>query len=193
MKKNKTADLVEKIITGIKIICVIVLFMLVAVLAIQRFSNNDVAIAGIRIFNVVTGSMIPVYNVGDVVIVKEVDPDTLKVGDDISYLGKEDTFAGKVITHRIIRVEKTSIGKRFITQGVANDAQDPMIDESQVYGKVLGKSYVLSVLTGLTQNMGLFYTVIFVPVAVLMFLQIKDHIDSKNEEDDDEYEDDDDE
>ena len=44
MKKNKTADLVEKIITGIKIICVIVLFMLVAVLAIQRFSNNDVAI-----------------------------------------------------------------------------------------------------------------------------------------------------
>ena len=159
MKKNEAMGIFEKIITIVKVICVIFLICLVSILAIQRFSNNDFAIAGIRIFNVATGSMEPVYNVGYVLIVKEVEPDTLRVGDDITYLGKEDTFAGKVITHRIIRVEKTSLGKRFQTQGVANDSPDPLVDQSQVYGKVLGKSTILTLLTGLTQNMGLFYAI----------------------------------
>lgn len=190
-KKNQFFD---KIITLIKVVCVIFLIILVAVLAIQRFSNNSKSFAGYRFFNVATGSMIPVYNIGDVVVVKEVDTKTLKIGDDITYLGKEDTFAGKVVTHRIINIEKTNMGNIIHTQGVANDAPDPTIGEDQVYGKVIGKSLVLSILGKLTENMGLFYVIIFIPITIIMFLQIKDHIDEKNaedDEDDEEYEDDD--
>lgn len=187
-------DFVDKLITGVKVVCVIFLLVVVAVLAIQRFSNNNIAFAGFRMFNVVTGSMIPVYEVGDVVIVKEVDPATLEVGDDITYLGKEDTFAGRVVTHRIIRIQKSTIGNIYYTQGVANDAPDPTITADQIYGKVIGKSFLMSFLSRLTENMGIFYIVIFLPIGLFMFLQIKDHIDSKyeNEEDDDEYEEDDD-
>ena len=85
MKFNK--DALDKILTGIKIICAVFLILLVTMLAIQRFSNNDFALFGYRMFSVATGSMIPVYEVGDVVVVKEVDPATLKVDDDITYFG----------------------------------------------------------------------------------------------------------
>ena len=181
MKFNK--DALDKILTGIKIICAVFLILLVTMLAIQRFSNNDFALFGYRMFSVATGSMIPVYEVGDVVVVKEVDPATLKVDDDITYLGKEDTFAGKVVTHRIIRIQKSTIGTIFYTQGVANDAPDPTITADQIYGKVVRKSIFMSFLSRLTENMGLFYAVIFVPVGIIMFLQIKDHIDAKYEDD----------
>ena len=58
---------------------IIVVLMLVAVL-LQRTTNNSVSIGGYRMFAVATGSMIPVYNVGDVLISKEINAKSLKVG-----------------------------------------------------------------------------------------------------------------
>lgn len=75
---EEKTSIIEKIMSVIKTICVIILLFIIAILALQRFSNNERAIAGIRIFNVATTSMVPKYEVGDVLLVKEVDPDTLK-------------------------------------------------------------------------------------------------------------------
>lgn len=182
----------EVIITVIKSICAIILILLVAVLALQRFSNNEIAIGGIRIFSVATESMVPKYKVGDVLVVKEVDVDTLKVGDDITYLGKVDSFAGRVVTHQIIDIEETTEGKIYHTKGIANEIEDPTIEGDQIYGKVIYKCILISLLTKLTQNMTLFFIVVFIPFAILIFLQIKDSMDARDDEEDDEDEDDDD-
>ena len=168
------------------------MILLVAVLALQRFSNNEIAIGGIRIFSVATESMVPKYKVGDVLIVKEVDPDTLEVGDDITYLGEVDSFAGRVVTHQIIDIEETTEGKIYHTKGIANEIEDPTIDGDQIYGKVIYKCILISLLTKLTQNMTLFFIVIFIPMAILIFLQIKESMDERNEEDDEEDDEDED-
>ncbi len=182
---------INAIFTLIKIICVIVLVLLIFVLAMQRFSNNKIAIGGFRVFNVVTTSMVPEYVVGDVVVVKDVDPDTLKLGDDITYLGKEDSFANRVVTHRLIRIEETTVGKRFHTQGIANPTEDPTITADQIYGKVVYKCIVISALAKLMNNMTLFYVVVFIPLAILIVMQIIDFANSRKEIDDDDDEDDD--
>ena len=195
MKKNKLKfELLEKILNIAKVICIIFLILLIAVLALQRFSNNEKTIAGIRVFNVATGSMIPKYQVGDVLIVKEVNTDSLKVGDDITYLGKVDSFAGRVVTHQIIDIEEKTDGRVFHTKGIANDIEDPTITEEQIYGKVIYKSVIISLFSKLMNNMTAFYIVFLVPLAILIFLQIKDLRDtnvSENDNDDEEYEEDD--
>jgi signal peptidase len=192
MKEKKENKILDIIFTIIKLICVVILILLIIALAMQRFSNNENAIGGIRIFNVATGSMIPKYEVGDILIVKEVDTNELEVGDDITYLGKVSTFAGRVVTHQIIQIEESETGEKiFHTKGIANDTEDPEITADQIYGKVIYKCVVLSLLTKLMNNMAAFYIVVFIPLGILIFLQIKDRIDEKRLEDSDEDSDED--
>ena len=192
--KEKTEKILKplgKIFTVLKVVCVILLILLVGVLALQRFSNNEVAIGGFRVFNVATGSMIPKYKVGDVLIVKETNIDKLVVGDDITYLGKEDSFANRVVTHRIIKIDETEKGKVFHTKGIANDTEDPEITGDQIYGKVVYKCIFISLLTKLMNNMAAFYVVFIIPFAILIFLRIKEFVGDRKENEIEDAEDDD--
>ena len=191
--EGEKASTFEVISTIIKIICVILLILLIMVIGFQRFSNNQKAIAGFRIFNVATGSMVPTYKVGDVIIVKEVDTDELKVEDPITYIGKEGDFAGKVVTHRIKNIEETDEGKIFHTQGDANDIEDPVIKADQIYGKVVYKCIIISILAKLMNNLTAFYILVFIPIGLLIFLQMKDTVFTKRDDEDDDDEEDDDE
>lgn len=193
MKNKEKTSVFEIISTIIKIICIIVLILLIAVLLLQRMSNNAQAVAGIRLFNVATESMVPEYVVGDIIVVKETDSEELKVGDDVTYLGEEGTFQGRVVTHRIVQIEDTENGKVIHTKGIANEVEDPTITVDQIYGKVIYKCVLISMLSKLINNMTVFYIVVFIPLALLIFLQIKDSISSKYEKDDEDDDDDDDE
>lgn len=74
---------------------------------------------GYRVFNIVSGSMEPKYNVGDLIYVKEVDPQTIKVGDVITFVLNEDLV---VATHRVVRID--SEGSHLYTKGDANEIED---------------------------------------------------------------------
>lgn len=181
---EEKVNIFEKIMSLIKTICVIILLFIIAILAIQRFSNNERAIAGIRIFNVATESMVPKYEVGDILLVKEVDPNTLKIGDDITYLGEKGSLKNRVITHQIIEIEEVEGEKIYHTKGIANDVEDPTITVDRIYGKVIYKAILISMLTKLMNNMVALYFVIFIPVGLLIFSQIKGHMANKKEDDD---------
>ena len=59
-------------------------------------------IMGYRVYTVITGSMEPELSVGDMLYVKPVDPSTIKVGDDITFVLNEDLV---VATHRVVRID----------------------------------------------------------------------------------------
>lgn len=176
---------ISKFFTFLKTICVIVLLLVIAVLVIQRFSNNKMAIGGIRIFNVATESMIPKYKVGDLLLVKQVNTDTLVKGDDITYLGEQGSFANRIVTHQIIDIEEIDGKKVYHTKGIANDTEDPTITADRIYGKVIYKFKFVSLLTKLMNNMVTLYIVVFIPIGIIIFLQIKDHISNKDDDNDD--------
>ena len=130
-------NILKFIISLIKTVLWVAIIVLLAIILVQRISNNKKSIAGIRIFTVISPSMVPKYNLGDSILVKYVAPEELKVGDDITYLGEKESFKDKIVTHRIISIEKDENGKYSIqTKGIANEKADPLIDESQVYGKL---------------------------------------------------------
>ena len=76
-------------------------------------------LVGLQVFNVVSGSMEPTYSVGDLIYVKTVDPDSVKVGDPITFVLNEDLV---VATHRVVEVDAEN--REFTTKGDANSTAD---------------------------------------------------------------------
>ena len=158
--------------TIIKIFLVLTIVLFVGFVLLQRLSNNNKTVLGYRMFAVVTGSMEPVYKIGDVILVKTVDTNTLKEGDDVTYLGKEASFKDKVITHRIIKIEEKSGVKVFHTKGVATNSEDPTIEGNQIYGKVTKKLTILSFFHKYSSgNVGFFFFVVL-PIMLLVGTEI---------------------
>ena len=182
MSKVLDNKFIKFLLKFIKVIVWIFVLLVIFVILVQRIFNNQVSIGSYRMFTVVTGSMDPVYKVGDVVISKEVDPSTIKKGDDVVYLGEKNDFKDKIVTHRVIKIEKKDNEYYFTTKGIANDYSDPVISSDQIYGKVVYKPVVLSFLSGILNTKLGFYLLIFVPVAFLIFLEILDYIKRKEGE-----------
>ena len=188
IKENKVLSFIGNLLYTIMFI-VVVLMLLVVIM--QRTTNNNLTIGGIRMFSVATGSMVPVYEVGDILISKEIEPEKIEVGDDRVYLGQKGSFAGKVVTHRVNSIEKQEDGNyKIVTQGIANNAEDPEINQTQVLGKVMCKLHILSFLGKLVRNVYIFYFLIFIPIGILVYRNIK-NITNFNKEDEEEEEEED--
>lgn len=109
MTRSQSVKKVWNIITN-------VLVILMVLCAIFLMGSR---LMGYRVFNVISGSMAPQYNVGDLIYVKEVDVDTIQVGDPITFVLNEDLV---VATHRVVEVDAGS--KHFYTKGDANQTVD---------------------------------------------------------------------
>lgn len=159
----KKVGKVIKTIFNIFITVFVLLFLLMVCL--QRFSNNQITFLGYRMFSVASSSMAPDYQVGDVLIVKITDPDDIKVGDSVTYYGKVGSFANKVITHQVIKIDKDVDGNRiFHTKGISNLVEDPIVYEEQIYGVVQFKSEILSFIYKLINTKYGMFLLIIVPI-----------------------------
>lgn len=166
----------EKVFKSIKItwkvlekIIIIAIVFVSLIIVTQRLTNNEKSFLGYRIFRVQTGSMIPVYEVGDVILVKEKAVDKIAVGDDVTYWGTSGTMKGKLVTHRVIGTEEIDGEKAFHTQGVANNTEDPIVYGNQINGVVQGKLYVLTGITHALANQYVFYFCGIIPLTVFVF------------------------
>ena len=164
MDVRKIIKIVFKIIYQILVIfCVI----LTAIIILQRVTSSNKSIAGYRIFRVISGSMEPEYDVGEVVISKEIDPKKIKVGDDIVYLGRYGEYNGKIIMHNVIAIDTDESGNlRFHAKGLhAYSVEDPQITASQIFGVVKYKSSILTILYKLATNI---YSVFFIVIVLVI-------------------------
>ncbi len=161
----------KKIFTGvlkfIKVMLILLVLFILFVIVVQRLSDNKANIMGIGVYTIISESMAPDYEVGDMLLTYHVKEEDLKVGDDVVYLGKVNDFKDKIVTHRIIKIDS-----RIHTKGTNNPVADPSIDYSQIYGKVIFKLSVLSTFSKLMNNNVLFYFIVFVPFTILIFFDL---------------------
>ena len=97
--------------------------VLVALVVIIALLLVGARLFGLQVFTVLSGSMEPVYHVGSLIYVKDVDPFELESGDVITFMLDENTVA----THRIVEVvpdEEDDSVVRFRTKGDANENVD---------------------------------------------------------------------
>ena len=63
--------------------------LLLVVIIVQRVSNNNLSIGGFRVFMIVSESMKGEYDIGDILVSKNVSADKIEIGDNVTYLGEE--------------------------------------------------------------------------------------------------------
>ena len=172
-KKKLNISKIFKVLWNIlsKIITILILFVSI-IIVVQKVTNNKESFFGYRIFRVQTGSMIPKYNIGDVILVKEKDIDKIKVGDDVTYKGENGSVKGLLVTHRVIDIEEVDGKKAFHTKGIANNLEDPIVYGNQINGVVQTKLYILSLICLLLNNKYVFYFCGVLPLTIYVGFRI---------------------
>lgn len=95
--------------------------------------NYVPSVFGIKFMSVLSGSMQPKIEVGDLVAIKSTVPKNIKKGDVITYRLTDDIF----ITHRVIDIICDNGEYLFITKGDANNIEDDeKVNSSRLIGKV---------------------------------------------------------
>lgn len=155
----------------------IALIIGVAVLA-KGSERGPRSFAGFTAQTVLTSSMESVIPKGSLVISRYTDPNTLAIGDDITFMTNETT----TVTHRIIGITEKygDTGQRaFQTQGVMNSSPDSqLVPAANVVGKVVFHSLTAGKIAAFLESywpLLLFFIVILaVLTRVLRYIYRKD-------------------
>ena len=158
-------NIISKLIT-------ILILLICIIIVVQKVTRNKESFFGYRIFRVLTGSMVPKYMVGDVILVKETDTDKIKIGDDVTYQGKQGAVNGIMVTHRVVDIEEKDGQRAFHTQGIANNLEDPIVYGEQINGVVQTKMYGLSLICKLVDNKYVFYFCGILPLTIYVCFKL---------------------
>ncbi len=152
---------------------IILLAALFAFTTLATRDNNHVAnLAGFTPMTVLTDSMSPTFNHGDMIIIKKCDPNTLEVGDIVTFHTIiQNEYA--LNTHRIIEINGDVGMRTFITKGDNNEIADQRsIAGGDIVGKYTGRlPYVGYVMQFLSSSVG-FLVVIVLPLLVFFIYQV---------------------
>ena len=112
--------------------------MVFTIVSVTTFNRNDRDLFGYKMYIVNSDSMSKTdFDAGDLILVKEVDPSTLKEGDIISFMSQDTNSFGETVTHKIRKLTIDAEGNPgFITYGTTTDTDDATI---VTYPYVLGK------------------------------------------------------
>ena len=137
--KNTKSSASNKIITFIGIfLCIILLPVLIiniTLIAKSYFNKDEIPkLGGYCPLIVMTGSMEPAINSGDLIIVKQATAGDIKKGDIISFYDP-DGNGTSVLTHRVTDILSSDSSLSFRTKGDANNAEDSKAVDA---GKLIG-------------------------------------------------------
>lgn len=137
-KRRKKVEFSKKTFATIIYIILIPIIFYNTMIIVQAVTNakETPSVFGIKTFVIISGSMEPSLEIGDIVVIKKVDKEDLKEGDVISFRNGES-----IITHRInkIIVDKNGI-KQYETKGDNNNISDKsFVKYEEIEGKLFSK------------------------------------------------------
>jgi signal peptidase len=124
---------------------------------------------GYRVFCVLSGSMEPLYSVGDLIYVKPTPFSEIKVGDTVSFVLNEDLV---VATHQVVSIDAKNM--RLQTKGLTNDIPDDPIHYNNVIGVAKFALPKMGYVANFVQNPPGMYIAIAVGVVLLVTLFLPD-------------------
>lgn len=179
-KSKKIYNVVSTIIVALIFVFLVVV---VSVMLVQRKEGKDVSIFGYYTFNVLTDSMKDTINPDDVIIGKEVDPQTLEKDDIITFIAPSGPLAGRNITHRIYEVHRGEDGRidYFLTKGDNPTAKvdEWHLDPSAVKAKYVKTSKFISGFRNLLTKWYGYVVLIVLPLCVVFALIIVGFVQDK--------------
>ena len=170
---KKTLNIIKDVLVW-TIFAIAVAMMIFTIISVNTFDQNNRSLFGYKAYTVRTDSMKATdFDSGDLVFVKNVDPDTLVDGDIIAFISQDDEFYGETITHKIRSKTVNEKGNpAFITYGTTTGDNDKVpVEYAFVLGKYVGKiPNVGTFFLFLKQPIG-YIICIFVPFLLLILYQ----------------------
>lgn len=142
-----------------KRICSFLCLLFFAMLAIGLIGNVSSKFDSVynfikfKSYVIVSNSMQPTIDPGDVIFIKKSDVNTLEVGDIVTF--QKDGF---IATHRITEVQDDKV----ITQGDNNNLKDDPLDKSNILGEYMFR----------VPKVGYFYSFVGSPIGIIVLTTI---------------------
>ncbi|MBP5308641.1 MAG: signal peptidase I [Clostridia bacterium] len=170
--KKKSGSVVGFILSTALFILVIFVFFLVLQ---AKKENKPITVFG-RFFSIVVSpSMEPEIKVGDLIVVKLVDMNSVEVGENVVFVSVSGEISGQRIVHEVIEKGTDETGLYFKTKGINNTLPDTeKVRESNFVGIEAGHSSFWGKFFGFfTRIENLILLVVLILVAPFAVGQIK--------------------
>lgn len=168
-KKFSKLNMTKKIlsITAKILYDLLILFciFLIIIVAWQRITDSNKSVYGYRLFRIISGSMVPEYNIDEIVVCKDIDVNNIKVGDVVVYRGRIGELNNKLIMHKVVDINQQDHGLTFHVKGIQNTASDPNVQSGQIVGKVVFKSQFLTHIYSLATSL---YSSFFIVIVLVI-------------------------
>ena len=153
----------------------VLVFLVISALFIRATSNGSPrSLAGFSGMIVLSGSMQAEIPKDSLVVARQVDPKTLQIGDDITFMANPTT----TVTHRIIGIIENYEGtgqRAFQTQGIMNDEPDAQpVPAVNVVGKVIWHSLIVGQIASFIGEYWIF--ILFVLAVLIGLTAVLKHI-----------------
>jgi len=163
---------VKKIFKGIVTALIAVILLLTVALVALKFIGETPSLFGYNFYYIITGSMEPTIEVGDIIIGKQTPPAKLKVNDIVTFKGESGELAGKIVTHRIKEIYEEDGSLYIITRGDANTANDPPTNAENVVSVMKAKVPLLGKLLTIINTPWGFLLLIIAPLMISLVKEI---------------------
>ena len=172
-KHNEKSKIKISTIVGIVISVILCIILILNItLIVKSYTNKDEvpSIGGFTPMVVLTESMKPNINSGDLVITTKEEPKNIKGGDIITFFDPAGDGTSTT-THRVVEIKTEDGILMFYTKGDANDANDRLpVEQDAIIGKYHSKiPYVGNITMFLSTSNGLIVCVV-IPMLLLFFL-----------------------
>lgn len=166
----------KKTITIVLSVILWVIILLAALFAFTTLATRDSdsvsSLAGFTPLTIKSDSMSPTFNKGDMIIIKKCDPNTLEVGDIITF---HTIIENQYVlnTHKIAAISDVNGVRSYTTKGDNNPVEDSsLVTNGDIVGKYVQRVPGLGkVMEFLSTSVG-FLCVIVLPVLVFFIYQI---------------------
>ncbi len=167
---KKAMDIIKTVLVWL-VVLLAVSMMIFTVISVTTFNRNDRDLFGYKMYIVNSDSMAATdFDAGDLILVKETDPTTLKEGDIITYMSQDTDSFGETITHKIRRLTTDAEGNPgFITYGTTTDTDDEtVVTYPYVLGKYQNRIPGLGLFFNFLKTTPGYFVCIFIPFMLLI-------------------------
>lgn len=164
----------------ITVLLIVIVGLAVAFLLQGRANPGEtVSLMGYKMLTVLSGSMSPVFEPGDIIVVKSTGNKNIRAGDIITF---EEN--GTLVTHRVAEVVKSDGKEMLKTKGDANNIKDSgMVDPEHVVGTYKFRIPYGGYVARFARSATGFILLIIVPSVLLIAGEIKNIIAASKKED----------
>lgn len=156
------------------VVLLAVSMMIFTVISVTTFNRNDRDLFGFKMYIVHSDSMAASdFHAGDLILVKEVDPTTLKEGDIITFLSQDTDHFGETVTHKIRRLTTDAEGNPgFVTYGTTTGTDDEtIVTYPYVLGKYQGHIPALGTFFNFLKTTVGYFVCIFIPFMLIIIYE----------------------